>query len=410
MTTKKIRFPPKLVNAFQKPLGTYRNLVLYGGRGSGKSYSVALMVAIWGAQQSLRILCTREFQNSIKESFHAELKKAINKHEFLKNQYIIGVDFLRHKFNGTEFIFKGLRSNITAIKSMAQINLVIVEEAETVPHSSWLDLVPTIREKNSSFIVIFNPKHKNSYVAERFILCDELPPRTKVIKLNYLDNPDFPEILEEQRQHDKKVLDPALYSHIWEGAFYEQSEAQVFNKKYIIEDFEPSKNWNGPYFGLDFGFANDPTACIKCYVFENRLYIMNEVYEKRLELDDTAKAVLLEIEDASKYVIRADSARPESISYLKRHGLPRIESVKKWAGSVEDGITFMKSFDKIVIHSRCKNVINEFNLYSYKVDRLSGDITSTIVDAYNHAIDAIRYALTPLIKNTQSMLTKKRIK
>jgi len=101
-------------------------------------------------------------------------------------------------------------------------------------------------------------------------------------------------------------------------------------------------------------------------------------------------------------VIRADSARPESISYLRRNGLPRIEGVKKWAGSVEDGIEFLKSFERIIIHPDCEETAREFRHYSYKVDKNSGDIQPVIVDDFNHYIDAIRYALVPLMKQRGS--------
>ena len=102
-------------------------------------------------------------------------------------------------------------------------------------------------------------------------------------------------------------------------------------------------------------------------------------------------------------MVRADNARPESTSYLKRNGIPYIVSCEKGKGSVEDGIAFIKSFKGVVIHTRCVNTINEFGLYSYKVDRHSGDVLPQLVDAYNHAIDSIRYALEPIMKkNTYS--------
>jgi phage terminase large subunit len=103
-------------------------------------------------------------------------------------------------------------------------------------------------------------------------------------------------------------------------------------------------------------------------------------------------------------VIQADCARPESISYLKRKGLQRITGVKKWSGSVIDGIEFIKSFDKIVIHPQCENTISEFRLYSYKIDRRTGDILPDVEDANNHIIDAIRYSLSTLIKKEHTGL------
>ena len=102
--------------------------------------------------------------------------------------------------------------------------------------------------------------------------------------------------------------------------------------------------------------------------------------------------------EIDKHIIRADSARPESISYLRRHGLPRIVAVEKGRGSVESGIEFIKTFEKIYVHPSCKQTLNELNLYSYKTDRLSGDVLPVLVDAFNHYLDALRYALEPLIK------------
>src|SRR5690625_5089878 len=152
MRTLKVELAPKIIPVVAPPLGTFRYRVLRGGRGSGKSFSVAKMSAIWGATQSIRILCTREFQNSIKQSFYAEVASAIESDPWLATQYDVGRDFIRHKWNGTEYLFAGLRHNIDSIKSMAQIDLCIVEEAETVPHASWRDLIPTIRAPNSEFI------------------------------------------------------------------------------------------------------------------------------------------------------------------------------------------------------------------------------------------------------------------
>ena len=398
MTTLRVELPPKLITLFAPPRGSLRYRVMRGGRGSGKSFSAAKMAAIWGAIEPLRILCTREYQNTIKESFHAELKNAISSCPWLSTQYDVGIDYLRHKSNGTEFLFKGLRHNIDGIKSMAQIDLVICEEAETVPHHIWQDLLPTIRAEGSEIWIIYNPKRRDSWVAKTFD-AEALPPRTMVVDLNFCDNPWFPTVLDEQRKHDRENLDPALYRHIWEGAYYEQSDAQVFNGKYRVAEFEPDeKRWDGPYFGLDFGFSVDETAGVKAWIHDSTLYIEHELYEKRLELDDTAKAMMGSLPDVARHAVRADNARPESISYLKRNGIPRIEACKKGKGSVEDGVEFIKSFQQVVIHPRCTNTINEFSLYSYKVDRHSGDILPAIVDAHNHAIDSLRYALEPIMR------------
>lgn len=400
MTTLKVELPPKLIELFAPARGELRYRVMRGGRGSGKSFSAAKMAAIWGAIEPLRILCTREYQNTIKESFHAELKNAISSCPWLSTQYDVGIDYLRHRSNGTEFLFKGLRHNIDGIKSMAQIDLVICEESETIPHRSWQDLLPTIRSEGSEIWIIYNPKRRDSWVAKTFDT-GELPPRTLIADINYDGNPFFPSVLNEQRLHDREVMDPALYRHVWEGAYYEQSHAQVFRDKYRIDEFTPATDWEGPFFGVDFGFSQDPTTGVKCWIHNNRLYVEYDAAKVGLELDETAEYLKARVPGIEAYACRADSARPESISYLKRHGLPRMEGVKKWPGSVEDGIQFMRAFDEIVIHPRCRDTANEMLLYSYKVDRLTGDVLPVIIDANNHVIDAIRYALAPMIKQKE---------
>lgn len=395
MTTARIELPPKVIPILSPPLGSVRYRALYGGRGSGKSYSVALMAAVWGYAQPLRILCTREFQASIKESFHAELKAAIAAHPWLEAHYDVGVDYLRG-LNGTEFIFRGLRHNSQAIKSLAKIDLTIVEEAETVPEGSWLDLEATVfRQPDSELIAIWNPRDDGSPVDKRF---RKSPPDDALIaEVNWHDNPFFPDGLDALRRREQQRLDPATYAHVWDGAYLENSDAQVFHGKISVEEFAPGSDWDGPYLGGDFGFSQDPTAAVEVWINGDDLYIHREAVKVGLELDDTSEFVCAKIPGFDKEVSRWDSARPESISHLKRHGLPRAQSVKKWSGSVEDGIQFLRSFRRIVIHPRCVDMQKEARLYSYKVDRLTGDVTSKVVDDHNHCWDAVRYAVQPMI-------------
>jgi len=395
----RINLPPKLLPVFAKPRGNVRYRGAYGGRGSGKSFSFALMAAVWGYAEPLRILCTRELQISIKESMFAELRNAIRSHAFLNQHYEIGESFIRGA-NGTEFMFRGLRHNMSAIKSMASIDLAIIEEAEDVPEQSWLDLLPTIRQPNSEIWAIWNPRLDGSPVDER--LRKNCPNNAVVVEMNYSDNPWFPAVLDDERRHDRERMDPQTYAHVWEGAYLENSDAQVLHGKYRVAEFEPGRKWDGPYYGLDYGFSQDPTAAVEMYMHNDTLYIYRECGGVGVELDDTADMVLRAMPDASRYVIRADNARPESTSYLKRHGLPRIESAPKWAGSVEDGIAWLRGRREIVIHPRCTGTIREARLYSHKVDRNTGDVLPTIVDANNHFIDAIRYACAPMIRSRGS--------
>ena len=396
MTTAKIKLPPKLVPVFSPPRGSFSYRALHGGRGSAKSFSCALMAAVWGYAEPLRILCVRDLQVSIKESFHAELKAAIASIPWLSAHYDVGVDYLRGR-NGTEFIFRGLRHNSGAIKSLAGIDLTIVEEAEDVTEQSWVDLEPTVaRRPNSEIWAIWNPRKDGSPVDKRL---RKHPPRDAiVVSMNYADNPFFPDLMEKQRQRQQELFDPMTYAHIWEGGYLERSDAQILSDRVRVKSFTPGDDWDGPYHGLDFGFAQDPTAAVKCWVHDDRLWIEREAGGVGIEIDKTATAVLSEMPDAHKYIIRADSARPESISYLLRHGLPRIEAVKKWAGSVEDGVAHLRSYAEIVIHPRCKEAIRESRTYSYAVDRKTGDVLPKIVDDNNHYIDAVRYAIQPLVK------------
>ena len=399
MTTAKVELPPKLVPVFAPERGSVRYRGAYGGRGSGKSFSFALMAAVWAYAEPMRVLATRELQVSIKESMYAELRNAIRSRDWLAQHYEIGESYIRGR-NGSEFIFRGLKHNMNAIKSMANIDLAIVEEAEDVPEHSWLDLLPTVRAERSEIWCIWNPRAKASPVDHRFIM--HPPDNAVVAELNWSDNPWFPEVLNEERKRDQQRMDASTYAHVWEGSYLENSDAQVLHGKYRVAEFEPDRGWDGPYFGLDYGFSQDPTAAVECYLHEDVLYIYRECGGTGVELDDTAGMVLAAMPDAKRYVIRADNARPESTSYLRRHGLPRIESAPKWPGSVEDGIAWLRGRREIVIHPRCESTIREARLYSHKVDRHTGDVLPAIVDANNHFIDSIRYACAPMIQSKGS--------
>lgn len=407
MTRATIDLPRKLVPVFTPPRGAVRYRAAHGGRGSGKSFSFALMAAIWGYAEPLRILCTREFQASIKESFHAELKAAIDAHPWLAAHYDVGVDYLKGA-NGTEFIFRGLRRNEQSIKSLAKIDLTIVEEGEDIQETPWLALEATVfRQPKSELWAIWNPRLDGSPIDKR--LRKSPPPDAIVVEMNWQDNPFFPDGLEALRQREQSRLDPATYAHVWEGAYLENSHAQVFAGKIEVRAFEPGpalSQWQGPYYGGDFGFSQDPTAAVEVWIAGDEIFIRREAFKTGLELDDTASFVAAKIPGFEREVSRWDNARPESISHLTRHGLPRAKAVDKWPGSVEDGIAYLRSFRKIVIHPECVNMQREARLYSYKVDKMTGDVTTKLVDAHNHGWDAVRYAIGPMIKHQRKAQTK----
>ena len=390
-----VKLPEKLIPVFAPPRGSVRYRGAWGGRGSAKSASFATMAAIFGYIEPLRILCTREFQNSIKESFHAEIKTSINRYPFLQASYDVGENYIRG-INGTEFIFKGLRRSMSAIRSIHGVDICIIEEAEDVSETAYRELMPTIRAPGSEIWMIWNPLMRGSATDHRFRV---MPPDNAVIaELNYDGNPWFPDELEAERKRDMELLDGNTYTHIWDGAYLDNSDRQVFGGKWRVEDFKPGDDWDGPYHGLDFGFSQDPTAGVKVWIFNDRLWIEREAVKVGLELDDTVAYLTARIPGIEGFEVPADSARPESISYLSRHGLPRVKSVKKWAGSVMDGIQHLRSFKEIVIHPRCEHARNEARLYSHKVDRISGQVMPDIVDAHNHVWDAVRYSLDGIIR------------
>lgn len=390
-----IELPPKLIPVFQ---GEARYRGAYGGRGSGKTFSFAKMSAVRAfmyaeAGRTGVILCGREFMNSLEESSLEEVKKAIRSEPWLDDYFDIGEKYIRTKNRRVKYVFAGLRHNLDSIKSKASVLLAWVDEAEGVSEVAWRKLMPTVRESGSEVWVTWNPESDESSTHRRFRETE----RPKIVEMNWQDNPWFNDALEEERRDD--LANRAdTYDHVWEGAFLTRTDAQVFAGKFEVGDFEPSVDADGPYCGLDFGFAKDPTAGVELWVDGENLIVRREAGKVGLELDDTAEFIGSRIPSFKDHASRADSARPETISYLKRHGFPRIEGVSKWSGSVEDGVEFIKSFKKVLIHSDCVATAREFRLYSYKVDRLSGDIKPAIVDANNHYIDAIRYGLGPLIK------------
>lgn len=401
MTTARVELPPKLIPVFTPPWGDVQYRAARGGRGSGKSYNFAKMAAIRGMTEPLRILATREIQSSIKESFHAELKAAIASEPWLEAHYDVGVDYLRGR-NGTEFLFKGLRHNIQGIKSTAKVDLTIVEEAEDVPENSWLALEATVfRQPKSELWAIWNPLLDGSPIDMRMI---KNPPDNAIVaEINWNDNPFFPAGLDKLRRREQERLDPNTYAHVWDGAYLVNSDSQVFAGKWRVDDFTPQPAWDGPYQGGDFGYGQDPATAVRCYIHGDRLFISDEAGGRQIELDQIGNVANERIEDFSAYASRWDSASPGSISILTRYGLPKAIGCKKWPGSVDDGIRFMRSFKDIVIHSRCVNTIKEFRLYSYKTDRLTGDVLPVLIDANNHYIDAIRYAIGPMIKNIKHL-------
>jgi phage terminase large subunit len=397
MTTLKVSIPKKLRRVFSKKGVRYR--CSYGGRGSAKTRTFAKMAAIRGlmaAKEGRRgvVLCGREYMNSLDDSSMSEVKEAIASEPWLSANYDIGEKYIRTRDRRVSFKFCGLTRNLDSIKSKSKILLLWVDEAENVSEKAWVKVTPTVREAGSEIWVTWNPEKQGSPVDMRFRNSDD--DGVICVEMNYSDNHWFPDVLEGERLRDQKNLDPSIYAHIWEGAYLEISDAQILRGKYRIEDFTVRDHWDGPYFGADWGFSVDPTTLIKSWIYENKLYVEHEAYGVGVEIDHTPD-LFREVPGSDSHVIRADSARPETISYMRRAGF-NVRGAEKGKGSVEDGIGLLRRFDEIIIHPRCRNTSREARLWSYKVDKLSGDVLPVIAPGYDHTWDAVRYALEPIMK------------
>lgn len=377
----------ELPSVFEDLWKPARYKAYYGGRGSAKSHSFAQALVIQAAQSPKRVLCAREIQKSIKDSVKRLLDDKIAA-SGLSGFYTSTETEIRGA-NGSLFVFGGLRTNADSIKSLEGIDICWVEEANTVSQSSLDILIPTIRKPDSELWFSWNPRYATDPVDAMF-RGDAPPPGSIVHQVNYTENPWFPDVLLQELEYDKR-RDPDKYAHVWLGEYSRNSEARVF-RNWTVEAFETPADAEFR-FGADWGFAVDPTVLVRCFLKGRTLYVDREAYKVGCEIDQTP-ALFDTIPGARKWIITADSARPETVSYMRRQGF-RIKAAIKGQGSLEDGVEFLRSFD-IVVHPRCKHTADELALYSYKQDPLTNEILPVLEDKNNHVIDALRYALEAL--------------
>lgn len=385
--------------AFEPLFSPQRFKVCHGGRGGGKSWAISQVLLILGAQDRLRILCTRESQKSIRDSVHKLLKDCIARLD-IEGFYRVTRDAIYGQ-NGTEFLFHGLKHNPQTIKSLEGVDICWVEEAQAISTESWEVLIPTIRKADSEIWLSLNPNLTTDPTYKRFLTAP-FRDNQLTLKVNYDSNVFFSEELRKEMEYSK-VVDYAGYLHTWLGECKTSTDAQIFKDKYVVEEFDTPTDAVF-FFGQDWGFSQSPTAVIRCFIKNiegfDHLFIDYEAGGVGVELDDTG-GLIDSVPEAKDNEIRADSARPESISHMNNLGYNLI-SVYKWPGSVEDGIEHIKHYKMVHVHTRCLETAAEFLQYSYKVDKLSGNILTGIIDKYNHYIDSIRYALQPVIKQQGS--------
>lgn len=429
-------FEARIPKIFRELFIPARYKGFYGGRGSAKSMTFSIALLCLARTRRTRILCCREIQNTIKDSVKHILEKCIidlGMQGFFINtrEEIIGL-------NGSKFIFKGLRGDTENIKSYDDIDIAWIEEAQSISDKSLVDLKNTIRKQlpkerctgmpgdGSEIWASWNPRHASDPI-DRFMHQEEgATPDPRLIeryrrwsvvkRVNWDQNPFFPDVLMVEMLRDRE-RDPGRYRHIWLGEYLTRSEAQVFKNWRVGSPAEimQARGLSGRfYFGADWGYASDPTVLIRCFILDRTLYIDHEAHAHNCDLDYLPALFAGDdfelpprwsnpqkfhgVPQALRWPITADSARPETIAYMNRRGFHVVPSAKG-AGSVQDGIEFLKNYD-IVVHPNCTNTIEELTTYSYRIDRQTQEILPVVEDRHNHCLDAARYACEALRRST----------
>ena len=356
-----------------------------GGRGSGKSHFYADNWLDENIRCRLDFVCLRETLKSLEFSVKKLLEGKIERYN--AGAYFDVQDRRILSKSGGVTIFEGMQNHTAdSIKSLEDFDRAWFEEAHRASQKSLDLLRPTIRKPESELWFSWNPENATDPI-EGLLSGDELPPDSIVVKANYADNPWLPDVLKQEMEYDRK-RDPDKYAHVWLGEYQRNSEARVF-RNWTVEEFDSDPNAVIRQ-GADWGFSIDPTVLIQCYIVGRKLYVPHEAYRVGCEIVDIPE-LFLALPEAEKWPLTADSARPETISHVRKHGFPKIIPAVKGARSLEEGVEFLKSFD-IVVHPRCVNTIRELTMYSYKVDDLTGQVLPVLADKDNHVIDALRYA------------------
>ena len=390
----KAEFPIKLKGLFEKS----RYKVAYGGRGGAKSWGIARALLIKGAKDPMRILCAREFQTSIKDSVHKLLCDQIEALGLL-GFYEITQNSIRGK-NGTEFAFVGLRNNVANIKSYEGVDVVWVEEAQTTSRLSWNILIPTIRKQGSEIWISFNPELETDETYQRFVL---KPPADCIqIKINWSDNPWFPETLMLEKDALKE-RDLEAYNQVWEGLCRQSVDGAIFAKELQQAELDgrlckvPYDATKPVHAVFDLGWADSTAIWFLQFVgMETRLirYIEDSqktishylatmqtfgyVYDKVWLPHDAENKTLAAAGRSIDDIVRAAG--------FKTQILPRVPIVD----SINAARTIFPScyFDR----DNAAEGINCLRHYRYEVDPATGQFSRTpLHDHYSHGADAFRY-------------------
>ena len=390
------QFPAKLKCLFEPKHSRYR--ILYGGRGAGKSHSVARALLCMGATRTIRVLCAREFQTSIKDSVHKLLVDQIYSLG-LQGHYEVTQTSIRG-INGTEFIFAGIKNNINNLKSMAGINYCWVEEANNVTDTSWDILIPTIREENSEIWITFNPELPTDSTYKRFVIS---PPDNAIVqKVNWSDNNWFPAVLDLERQ-SLMNRDFEAYQNVWEGFTRSTIDGAIFAKEMNRAE-QDGRICNVPYDPIkpvhavfDIGWADSTAIWFVQFVgMETRLLRYMEVNQTviseilaRMQTFGYVYDTLYLPHDAQNRTLASNGRSIEEIVRAAGFNVKIIERTPI-ADSINAARTIFSAcyFDKNLTEAG----LNCLRHYRYDVDPDTKAFSKNpLHDQYSHGADAFRY-------------------
>ena len=358
----------------------WREAAVYGGRFSGKSHTVARYLLIRARMEKTRILCAREYQNSIADSSHQLLADLIK--EYQLNEFKVTDKSIVNTINGSDFLFKGLHHNEQSVKSTEGINIAWIEEAQTITQNSLEVLTPTVREAGSQIVYTYNRLLEQDPVHKRLVL--EGRPNTLILNVNYdiaLKYGYMPDVIRLEMEDDKQNR-PQLYRHKWLGEPI-SAEGRVYKDWVQIDDIPHEARLIGR--GLDFGYSVDPAACVDVYEY-NGGYILDELfYRKGMSNHEIANAL-----KGNDILTVADSAEPKSIDEIKAYGIT-IVPAEKGKDSILHGIQVVQNV-KISVTRRSKNIWEEYTNYLWDRDR-EGNWLQHPEGGRDHACDATRYFL-----------------
>ena len=387
----------RIFNNVYYPYLNYYNkrlLILFGGSSSGKSKFVAQRTIYQLLKGGRNFLCIRKVGNTIKNSIFAELTKVIGEWNLKQYFKINNTDFTITAPNDYQIICRGL-DDAEKIKSITVKKGIItdiwVEEATELIEEDYMQLYLRLRGKSDvkkQIVFTFNPISNLHWIKTK--LFDLKDDNTDILKTTYLDNRFLTEE-DKKRIQDLKNRD-LIYYNIYALGEWGVLGNLIFNNWQVQDLTELKDKFNHYYYGLDFGFTNDPTAIVKVALKDDRIYILDEIYQKGLENNQIAK--LLQEFSGGSYVY-CDSSEPKSIKELRNYNINAL-AVSKGKDSIMHGIQWLRQY-KIIVNSCCKNVINELQCYKYREDK-DGNVLNEPVDMFNHCLDALRYATESLMR------------